>query len=59
MQLKKKEVQSVDASFLLKMGNKIIMGGRVRERRWGRERGTGSVMGVGRQERSPKDQESE
>ena len=27
IKLKKKEVQSVDASFLLKMGNKIIMGG--------------------------------
>jgi hypothetical protein len=32
MKLKKKEDQSVDASVLLRRGNKIIMGARGRER---------------------------
>ena len=50
MKLKKKEEQSVGTLVLLKMGNKIIMGGRVRERRWGRERGTGSGVGGDRGE---------
>ena len=40
MKLKKKENQSVDASILLRMGNKIIMGVKVRERP-ARERGWG------------------
>jgi hypothetical protein len=38
MKLNKKEYQSVDASTLLRRGNKIITGGRGRERP-GRERG--------------------
>jgi hypothetical protein len=38
MKLKKKEGQYVDASVLFGRGNKIIMGGRGRERP-GRERG--------------------
>jgi hypothetical protein len=37
MKLKKKEDQSVDASVLLRRGNKIIIGGRGKEGR-GRER---------------------
>ena len=55
MKFKKKEDQSVDASVLLRRGNKIIMGGRGREgpgrqragggERWGRG------LGVGRDER--------
>ena len=40
MKFKKKEDQSVDASVLLRRGNKIIMGGRGREGT-GRERGGG------------------
>jgi hypothetical protein len=50
MKLKKKEDQSVDASVLLRTGNKIIMGvkgGRDlggREEREGKKRGAGSGM---------------
>ena len=40
MKLKKKEDQSVDASVLLRRGNKMIMGGRGREGP-GRESGQG------------------
>jgi hypothetical protein len=40
MKHKEEENQSVDASILLRMGNKIIMGGKVRERPV-RERGWG------------------
>jgi hypothetical protein len=36
MKLKKKEDQSVDTSFLLRMGNKILMGG-VTETKFGAE----------------------
>jgi hypothetical protein len=39
----KKEDQSVDASVLLRRGNKIIMGGRRREGPW-RERGRGQYQ---------------
>jgi hypothetical protein len=53
MKLKKREDQSVDASVLLRKGNKIIMGGRgredpEREREGKGKRGTGSgVEGTG------------
>jgi len=40
MKLKKKEDQSVDASVLLRRGNKIITGGREREE-LGRKKGGG------------------
>jgi len=40
MKLKKKEDQSIDASVLLRRGNKIITGDRGREKA-GRERGRG------------------
>jgi len=46
MKLKKEEDQSVDASVLLRRGNKIIMEGRGRERP-GRERGGGGKRGAG------------
>ena len=50
MKLKKKEDQSVDASVLLRRGNKIFTGGRGweglgRKRGAGKERGPGSGMG--------------
>jgi hypothetical protein len=51
MNLKKKEDQNVDASVLLRKGNKIIMGGKGKEG-LGRERGEegeywGAGLGVG------------
>ena len=51
MKLNKKEGQSIDASKPLKRGNKIIMGGRWRERpRWerGGEKKKGVGLGMGR-----------
>jgi hypothetical protein len=49
MKLKKKEDQNVDASVLLRKGNKILMGNRGlevlgRKRRGEGERGAGAVM---------------
>ena len=46
MKLKEKEDQSVDASDLLRRGNKIITGGRGRERP-GREREEEGKWGIG------------
>jgi hypothetical protein len=61
MKLKKKEEQSVDASILLKRGNKIITGGREREDLAGREEGEGKKRGSiryeKRKERCPEGQE--
>ena len=62
MKLEKKEDQSVNASILLRRENKIITGGRGRERP-GRERGGGKnggrISNRERQEQSPKDQKVE
>jgi len=55
MKLNKREDQGVDASILLRRGNKIIMGGRGREGPW-RERGGrgkgGAGSGMGRDRRA-------
>jgi hypothetical protein len=51
MKLKKKEDQNVDASVLLRRGNKILTGGKVREglgRKTGREGGEGGRINYGR-----------
>jgi hypothetical protein len=48
MELKKKEDQSVDASVLLRRGNKVIIGDENRGREVsGRERGGGGKKGAG------------
>jgi len=39
MKIKKKENQSMDASVLLRRGNKMITGSRVWERLWRKRRG--------------------
>jgi hypothetical protein len=61
VKLNKKEGQSVDASVPLRRGNKIITGGKWREKsRWerrGKEKG-GRISYGKRQERSPEDQEN-
>jgi hypothetical protein len=64
MKLNKKEDQSVDASVLLRRGNKIITGGRGREgpgqeKRGGGEMGQDRVRYGKRQERIPEGQENE
>ena len=46
MKPKKKEIQSVDVSVLLRRGNKIIMGGRGWEG-LGKRGGGKEIMGVG------------
>ena len=64
MKLNKKAGQSVDASVLFRMGNKIMMGGRGREgSQWemrGEEKNQGNRVRYGtRQKRSPECQEND
>jgi hypothetical protein len=64
MKLNKKAGQSVDASNLFRMGNKIMMGGRGREgSQWemrGEEKNQGNRVRYGtRQKRSPECQEND
>ena len=59
MKLKKKKDQSVDASVLLKRGNKIIRGGREWEGFWRNRGGGGEKVGRIRCGRSTEGQEIE
>jgi hypothetical protein len=55
MKLKKKEGQSVDASVLLRRGNKIFMEGRGWERLWRKRGGGGEKRGAGSGMREDRD----